>query len=93
MIEKQIFIFGAGYSGMAFARANKDAATIFGTTRSPGKFATLRQAGVEPLCFDGALTPGPEPRASCSVSARCQGGATAPMTLDMRTPRPDRTPG
>ncbi|MCV3206740.1 SDR family oxidoreductase [Mesorhizobium sp. YC-39] len=50
------FIFGAGYSGKAFARASQDAGTIFGTTRSPEKFAALRQAGIEPLRFDGALT-------------------------------------
>lgn len=56
MSEKQIFIFGAGYSGRAFARANKGAATIFGTTRSPEKFETLRQAGIAPLLFDGAMT-------------------------------------
>ncbi|RUY88110.1 SDR family oxidoreductase [Mesorhizobium sp. M7A.F.Ca.CA.001.12.2.1] len=56
MSEKQIFIFGAGYSGRAFARANKGAATIFGTARSPEKFETLRQAGIAPLLFDGALT-------------------------------------
>ena len=56
MSEKQVFIFGAGYSGKAFARANKDTATIFGTTRSPDKFEALRQAGIAPLLFDGALT-------------------------------------
>lgn len=51
------FIFGAGYSGKAFARATKDAGTIFGTTRSGEKFAALRQAGIAPLLFDGAPTP------------------------------------
>ncbi|BAB51246.1 SDR family oxidoreductase [Mesorhizobium japonicum] len=56
MSEKQILIFGAGYSGKAFARANRDAATILGTTRSREKFAALRQAGITPLLFDGALT-------------------------------------
>ena len=56
MSEKQIFIFGAGYSGKAFARASKDAARIFGTTRSPEKFEALPQAGIAPLLFDGALT-------------------------------------
>ncbi|WP_322417261.1 SDR family oxidoreductase [Mesorhizobium huakuii] len=56
MSEKQIFIFGAGYSGKAFARANRDAAAILGTTRSEEKFAALRQAGIAPLLFDGALT-------------------------------------
>ncbi|CAN7250588.1 SDR family oxidoreductase [Mesorhizobium amorphae] len=57
MTGKQILIFGAGYSGKAFARANSDAAPIFGTTRSPEKFEALRQAGITPLRFDGALTP------------------------------------
>ena len=56
MSERQIFVFGAGYSGKAFARANKDAATILGTTRSPEKFEALRRAGIAPLLFDGALT-------------------------------------
>ncbi|WP_095203000.1 SDR family oxidoreductase [Mesorhizobium carmichaelinearum] len=56
MSERQVFIFGAGYSGKAFARANKDTATIFGTTRSPDKFEALRQAGIAPLLFDGAST-------------------------------------
>ncbi|TPM35615.1 SDR family oxidoreductase [Mesorhizobium sp. B2-3-4] len=56
MSQKQVFIFGAGYSGKAFARANTQAATIFGTTRSEEKFAALRQVGIAPLLFDGALT-------------------------------------
>ncbi|MFD1981928.1 SDR family oxidoreductase [Mesorhizobium newzealandense] len=56
MSEKQIFIFGAGYSGKAFARASKGAARIFGTTRSPDKLEALRQVGIAPLLFDGALT-------------------------------------
>jgi len=57
MSEKQVFIFGAGYSGKAFARANGEAAAVFGTTRSPEKFESLQQAGIAPLLFDGALTP------------------------------------
>lgn len=56
MSEKQIFIFGAGYSGQAFARANKGAGRIFGTTRSPDKLETLRQGGIVPLLFDSAMT-------------------------------------
>ncbi|TPM99762.1 SDR family oxidoreductase [Mesorhizobium sp. B2-1-3A] len=56
MSEKQVFIFGAGYSGKAFARAGKDADAILGTTRSEDKFNALRQAGIAPLLFDGALT-------------------------------------
>ncbi|RWF89336.1 MAG: SDR family oxidoreductase, partial [Mesorhizobium sp.] len=44
-------------SGKAFARANKDAGSILGTTRAAEKFEALRQAGIQPLLFDGALTP------------------------------------
>ncbi|WFP63734.1 SDR family oxidoreductase [Mesorhizobium sp. WSM4904] len=57
MGEKRFFIFGAGYSGKAFGRANSQSAPILGTTRSPGKFEALKQAGIEPLHFDGSLTP------------------------------------
>ncbi|RWB54469.1 SDR family oxidoreductase [Mesorhizobium sp.] len=57
MSGKRFFIFGAGYSGKAFARANENGAPILGTTRSPEKFEALRQAGIEPLRFDGSLTP------------------------------------
>ncbi|TIL65433.1 MAG: NAD(P)-dependent oxidoreductase, partial [Mesorhizobium sp.] len=56
MSEKQFLVFGAGYSGKAFARANRDAATIYGTTRSLEKFAALSQLGIAPMRFDGALT-------------------------------------
>ncbi|MGX7875970.1 SDR family oxidoreductase [Mesorhizobium sp. ORM6] len=56
MSEKQIFIFGAGYSGKAFARASAGAVSILGTTRSEEKFAALRQAGIIPLLFEGTLT-------------------------------------
>jgi len=57
MGERRFFIFGAGYSGKAFARAAGQRAPIAGTTRSPGKFDGLRQAGIEPLRFDGTLAP------------------------------------
>lgn len=53
MTSKKVLIFGAGYSAMAFARANKDSGTkILGTTRSPEKFEALRQAGISPINFD-----------------------------------------
>jgi nucleoside-diphosphate-sugar epimerase len=52
----RIFIFGAGYSGRAFAHADKAGAAIAGTTRSPEKFDALRQARIAPVLFDGALT-------------------------------------
>ncbi len=50
-------IFGAGYSGKAFALARGTRpATISGTTRSPGKFDALREVGIEPLLFDGTIS-------------------------------------
>lgn len=52
----RFFIFGAGYSCKAFARANTADATIVGTTRSEEKFGDLQRAGIEPLAFDGAAT-------------------------------------
>jgi len=57
MGERRFLIFGAGYSGRAFARANEQRAPVFGTTRAPEKFEALRLAGIEPLQFDGALLP------------------------------------
>lgn len=57
MDERRFFIFGAGYSGTAFARAKAKGDPIFGTTRSPEKFDGLRQSGIQPLRFDGSLTP------------------------------------
>ncbi len=50
----RFFIFGAGYSGKAFAAARPDPAVrIAGTTRTPQKFDALRATGIEPLVFDG----------------------------------------
>ncbi|MDX8532020.1 SDR family oxidoreductase [Mesorhizobium sp. VK25A] len=57
MTERRFFIFGAGYSAKAFARANAQSAPISGTTRAPEKFDMLRAAGIAPLQFDGALSP------------------------------------
>jgi len=57
MSERRFFIFGAGYSAKAFARANAQHAPVSGTTRAPEKFEALRSAGIEPLHFDGALSP------------------------------------
>ena len=57
MSERRFFIFGAGYSAKAFARANAQHAPVSGTTRAPEKFEALRSAGIEPLQFDGALPP------------------------------------
>lgn len=53
----RFFIFGAGYSGKAFARANRGDTAIFGTTRSAEKFDQLRQIGIQPLLFDGSSLP------------------------------------
>jgi nucleoside-diphosphate-sugar epimerase len=56
MSGRRVFIFGAGYSGKAFARARQGGATIFGTTRSQERFDALRGAGIAPLLFDGGLS-------------------------------------
>jgi nucleoside-diphosphate-sugar epimerase len=56
MSERRFLIFGAGYSGQAFARANMQNARVSGTTRTSEKFEALRSAGIEPLQFDGALS-------------------------------------
>ncbi|WP_378946237.1 SDR family oxidoreductase [Mesorhizobium sp. ANAO-SY3R2] len=57
MSEQKIFIFGAGYSGKAFARQRPEGVRIAGTTRSAEKFAGLEAAGIEPFVFDDHLTP------------------------------------
>jgi len=51
--QARVFIFGAGYSGKAFAAERPPGATILGTTRSVDKFRGLQAAGIEPLLFDG----------------------------------------
>lgn len=55
----KLFIFGAGYSGKAIARAKSEPGILIaGTTRAAEKFGGLRQAGMEPIVFDGELTEG-----------------------------------
>lgn len=50
----QVLILGAGYSGMAIARAMAPTATsVVGTTRTEEKAAKLEKAGVRPILFDG----------------------------------------
>jgi len=54
MTAIQLFVFGLGYTGLAFARAMRDAAaSIGGTVRSPGKADELRANGIEATVFDG----------------------------------------
>ena len=50
----RLFVFGAGYSGRAIARAViAEGGTAAGTTRSPEKAAELQAAGIEPFVFGG----------------------------------------
>ncbi|MBZ7924080.1 SDR family oxidoreductase [Ensifer adhaerens] len=50
----QVLILGAGYSGMAIARAMAPTATsVVGTTRTEEKAANLEKAGIRPILFDG----------------------------------------
>lgn len=49
-----VLILGAGYSGMAIARAMAPTATsVAGTTRTVEKAAKLEKAGIRPILFDG----------------------------------------
>ncbi|MFP1630321.1 SDR family oxidoreductase [Zhengella sp. ZM62] len=51
----RLFLFGAGYSGKAIARAFADGARwIVGTTRSEDNFSDLEAAHIEPYVFTGA---------------------------------------
>jgi len=60
-MNERYFLFGAGYSALAFARllagtapsAPASGIAISGTTRSAERFRDLEAAGVEPLLFDG----------------------------------------
>ncbi|MFU0505230.1 SDR family oxidoreductase [Pseudaminobacter sp. NGMCC 1.201702] len=56
-MSRNLFIFGAGYSGLAVARARSAGFDIAGTTRSEAKFEALRAEGIAPHIFDGELTP------------------------------------
>jgi nucleoside-diphosphate-sugar epimerase len=54
MTPPQVFVFGLGYTGLAFARAMHDAgATVGGTVRSAGKAEALRAEGIAAVVFDG----------------------------------------
>jgi nucleoside-diphosphate-sugar epimerase len=52
-MSRRFFIFGAGYSGRAFARFVGGEAPVAGTTRSEKKFDRLRAVGITPYTFDG----------------------------------------
>ncbi|GGB57764.1 NAD(P)-dependent oxidoreductase [Roseibium aquae] len=53
-MSERLFIFGAGFSSKAFAKAVRDRFDwIGGTTRSEQKGEALRAMGVEPFVFDG----------------------------------------
>ncbi len=49
-----VLVLGAGFSGMAIARALSGSAnSVAGTTRSAEKAAKLEKAGIRPIVFDG----------------------------------------
>lgn len=57
-MTKNIFIFGAGYSGRAFGAMKPAETAVAGTTRSPERFEALRRSGIAPHLFDGrSLSP------------------------------------
>ncbi len=53
-MNRRVFIFGLGFSALAFARRIAgEAAWIGGTVRTPEKAAALAREGIETLVFDG----------------------------------------
>ena len=57
-----LMIFGAGFSGLAIARAlGGECSFAGGTTRGPARFDQLRAAGLEPFVYDGGA-PAPDLR-------------------------------
>jgi nucleoside-diphosphate-sugar epimerase len=57
-MTKNIFIFGAGYSGRALGATRPAETAVAGTTRSPERFEALRRSGIAPHLFDGrSLSP------------------------------------
>ena len=55
-MSRRFLILGAGYSGQAFAQAKPRhlSMPILGTSRNAEKFSRLRQAGIEPLLWEGS---------------------------------------
>lgn len=54
MTAVRLFVFGLGYTGLAFARAMRtETAWLGGTVRSADKAAELRAEGIDALVFDG----------------------------------------
>ncbi|KGF68441.1 oxidoreductase [Hoeflea sp. BAL378] len=61
-----VTIFGAGFSGLAIARAlAAEADRLAGTTRGPARFGDLRAAGLSPFVYDGGR-PSPDLAAELS---------------------------
>ncbi|MBU4531698.1 MAG: SDR family oxidoreductase [Hoeflea sp.] len=61
-----LMIFGAGFSGLAIARAlGGECSFAGGTTRGPGRFGELQAAGLEPFIYEGG-DPSPDLRAALS---------------------------
>lgn len=55
---KQLLIIGAGYSGLAIARAAKNDARVVGTRRDEAGLVELRQAGIATALFDAGSDAG-----------------------------------
>jgi len=56
---KQLLIIGAGYSGLAIARAAKNEARVVGTRRDAAGLAVLQKAGIATVLFDADPDAGP----------------------------------
>src|SRR5689334_6070330 len=60
-MTQRLLCFGLGYSARSLAeRLQRRGFTIVGTCRPPAGIAALRDAGIEPLLFDGERPLAPE---------------------------------
>jgi nucleoside-diphosphate-sugar epimerase len=90
-------ILGAGFTGKAIARAcEPDFVTIFGTTRSAGRFDGLAAAGITPLVFDGSTISPDLAEALASTTHLVQsiapgpsGDLFLPLAADLRSMAPN----
>lgn len=64
-----MLILGAGFSGMAIAREAVAAGwQVYGTTRTPERFAMIAKTGAVPLAFDGTTVTAPLAEALAKAS-------------------------
>ncbi len=77
--QMKVLIFGCGFSGLEIGRRlASQGIAVTGTTRSQDKFSLLRQAGIEPLLFDGH---------SCDQTLTSKLAETSHLVISIAPPR------